>query len=54
MNAEGEQFGIARVLEVLDGASGSAEEIGKMVEAVRAFADGPLADDLSAATIRLG
>lgn len=54
VNAEGEQYGIARVLEVLDASSDPAEEIGKMVEAVRAFADGPLADDLSAATIRLG
>lgn len=54
VNAEGEQFGIERVLRVLDGSASPADEISSLVGAVRAFAGGPLADDLSAASIRLG
>jgi len=53
-NAEGTQFGIDRTLEILNAAQSPADEISGLVAAVRAFADGPLADDLSAASIRLG
>ncbi len=54
VNPKGEQFGLERVLEILAQPDPARDEVGRMVEAVREFADGPLADDLTAATIELG
>ncbi|RNC80701.1 MAG: FHA domain-containing protein [Phycisphaera sp.] len=47
----GEQFGIERALETLGAASGSAEEVRSLVDAVKTYADGSLSDDLSVASI---
>lgn len=49
----GEQFGIERVITTLSEATNPSEEISRIVQAVRAFAQGPLADDLSAASIQV-
>lgn len=53
-NGSGEQFGLERVCETLRPATTTADEVQRLVEAVRVFAEGPLADDLSAASLRLG
>jgi len=52
-NEEGEQFGLGRVLDTLLASAESGGEVNALVEAVRAFSDGPLADDLTAAAIEL-
>lgn len=49
----GDQFGLSRVLDTLAECPDPAAEIASMVRAVRDFADGPLADDLSAASIQI-
>ncbi len=54
VNAEGEQFGIERVLGVLNGSESPADEISSLVGGCEGVCRGPLADDLSAASIRLG
>lgn len=49
----GRQFGLDRVLGILAGASEPEAEVRALVEAVRGHAEGPLSDDLTAASIRL-
>lgn len=54
VNGSGEQFGLDRVRATLAPATTTATEVSSLVEAVRLFAEGPLADDLSAASLQLG
>lgn len=54
VNGSGEQFGLERVCSTLGPATTPADEVMRLVEAVRDYADGPLSDDLSAASLRLG
>lgn len=51
---QGVQFGIERILGVLAGAGEPSAEVAGLVSAVRGHAEGPLSDDLTAASIRLG
>lgn len=50
---QGVQFGIERILGVLSGAGEPSAEVAGLVAAVRGHAEGPLSDDLTAASIRL-
>jgi serine phosphatase RsbU (regulator of sigma subunit) len=52
---EGQMFGEARLLEVIQGGSGlGAQELSeRLLETVRSYAGGVLADDCAAVVIRL-
>lgn len=47
----GQQFGIERALERLRPAHSPKDEVASLVDAVKTFAEGPLSDDLSVASI---
>lgn len=53
-DASGEQFGIDRTIATVEPATGAGEDVSLLVEAVKQFADGPLSDDLSVASLGLG
>jgi sigma-B regulation protein RsbU (phosphoserine phosphatase) len=53
-NSEGIQFGIEQAISTVKHANNPAEEVTALVQAVRDFANGPLSDDLSVASIQFG
>jgi serine phosphatase RsbU (regulator of sigma subunit) len=47
----GEEFGVARVLEALRGASGAEQDVARMLDSVHRFSDGVREDDLTILSI---